>query len=168
MNLEKLNQPDVDRARAELMRCCGSSAWVERMLSSRPFGDAAHVLELAEEIWFDLSEEDWREAFTHHPRIGDVESLRKKFASTATWAESEQKGTRSATPEVLERLAAGNSEYEKKFGYIYIVCATGKSAEEMLALCKDRLRNDAPVEISNAAEEQRRITHLRLQKILEQ
>jgi len=120
----------------------------------------------AEAVWNALSPEDWREAFTHHPRIGDKEALRQRFASTRGWAEAEQAGALAASEDVLDALAAGNRDYEERFGYIFIVCATGKSADEMLALLRARLAHDLEDEIRFAAAEQARITRLRLEKLL--
>lgn len=125
------------------------------------------LLEDAEAQWYECSPDDWKEAFSHHPRIGDVESLTKKFASTAQWASGEQSGVNAASGKTIEELAEGNRLYEEKFGYIFIVCATGKSAEEMLSLLQARLPNVPTEEIEIAAEEQNKITKLRLQKLLE-
>jgi 2-oxo-4-hydroxy-4-carboxy-5-ureidoimidazoline decarboxylase len=107
------------------------------------------------------------EAFKIHPRIGDIESLRKKFASTASWASDEQSGASEAAEDVLHELSEGNDHYEKKFGYIFIVCATGKSATEMLTLLKNRLHNNPEAEFAIACEEQKKITNLRLDKLLQ-
>jgi 2-oxo-4-hydroxy-4-carboxy-5-ureidoimidazoline decarboxylase len=159
--------PPIDRlsdddARAILYRCCGSSRWVERVLARRPFGTRARLLAIARDEWFALQESDWREAFSHHPRIGDLESLRERFAGTSHLAEREQGGIAGAPGEVLAALAEGNRAYEQRFGYIFIVCATGRSAAEMLALLRARLQNDPGVEIHAAAREQAAITEIRL------
>ena len=114
-----------------------------------------------------LGEPEWREAFAHHPRIGDMASLRARFASTAGWAADEQRGAAQATEETLAALARGNRVYEERFGCIFIVCATGKSAAEMLALLEARLGNDPEHEMRMAADEQMKITRLRLEKLLE-
>jgi 2-oxo-4-hydroxy-4-carboxy-5-ureidoimidazoline decarboxylase len=124
------------------------------------------LLNDAEDQWYECSEADWLQAFTHHPKIGDVDSLKKKFASTAKWAGNEQGAVNSASEETLKALAKGNDDYEKKFGFIFIVCATGKSADEMLQLLQERLPNDKAGEIKIAMEEQNKITQLRLQKLL--
>ena len=137
------------------------------MLPFFPAEDLVEVLEDAEEQWYQCSEEDWKEAFAHHPKIGDIDSLKKKFASTANWASGEQSGVDTASQQTIEALAKGNKEYEKKFGYIFIVCATGKSADEMLGLLTTRLLNDPKDEIEIAADEQNKITKLRLEKLLE-
>ncbi len=132
------------------------------MLARRPFGSLEALRAAAREEWFALTPSDWREAFSHHPRIGDRESLRQRFAATRQLSENEQAGVRDAPDEVLEALAEGNLAYERRFGYIFIVCATGRTAEEMLALLRARLDNDPDQEILIAAEEQARITELRL------
>ncbi len=167
MTLAELNAAADDEALATFTRCCGAGGWARTMVAARPFNDPASLLAHADAIWRTGTPADWREAFTHHPRIGDREGLRAKFASTATWAEGEQAGTAAATDAVLDALAAGNAAYEAKFGHIFIVCATGKRADEMLALLEARLPNGPEAEVANAAEEQRKITAIRLTKLLE-
>lgn len=147
-----------------LQNCCGSTRWVRQMLIARPYESAESIFVLAENIWCGLGEDDFLEAFSHHPKIGDRESLKKKFASTAHWAGNEQSGVNAATEAVIEALAKGNEAYEHKFGFIFIVCATGKSAEEMLAILQARLPNEREDELLIAAAEQAKITALRLQK----
>ena len=134
------------------------------MLRRRPFGSVDNLLAVARAEWFALTHEDWREAFGHHPRIGDRETLRARFPNTAQLSEHEQRGVSGATDAVLDTLAEGNRIYEEKFGYIFIVCATGKTAEEMLSLLNQRLTNDAHQELLIAAGEQAKITELRLQR----
>jgi 2-oxo-4-hydroxy-4-carboxy-5-ureidoimidazoline decarboxylase len=137
------------------------------MVALFPIADAGTLMAKATTAWYALREADWREAFTHHPKIGsDVQALREKFASTSTWAEGEQAAVKQAPSATLEALAAGNREYEQKFGYIFIVCATGKSADEMLALLQARLPNKPEDEILIAMGEQAKITRLRLEKLL--
>jgi 2-oxo-4-hydroxy-4-carboxy-5-ureidoimidazoline decarboxylase len=167
MTLHDFNTLSKDRLVDELTKCCGSSAWVNKMLPFIPADDMVELLEDAEEQWWKCSEDDWKEAFTHHPKIGDVESLAKKFASTAQWASGEQSAVSAANKETIEALAGGNRLYEEKFGYIFIVCATGKSAEEMLGLLHARLPNSPEEEIKIAADEQNKITKLRIEKLLE-
>lgn len=166
MTLQELNQLSTDQLRLELHRCCGSVAWVERMVSCFPVKDQAQLLEQSSRQWKLCNPEEWKEAFAHHPKIGDRDSLARKFASTAQWAAGEQQGVATATEEVIGELADGNKAYEEKFGYIFIVCATGKSAGDMLQLLKSRLHHDAETEIRIAAGEQDKITALRLQKLL--
>lgn len=131
-----------------------------------PFQNKEELLAAAEEVWFKLLPNDWLEAFAHHPKIGDLNSLRAKFASTRQWAEGEQASVSTASEEVLRALAEGNAAYERKFGYIFIVCATGKSAEEMLAILQARLPNEHATELFLAAVEQSKITRIRLEKLL--
>ena len=131
-------------------------------MKRRPFGSRDQLLTAARDDWFALGPADWREAFRHHPRIGDSDALRRRFAPTANLAEEEQSGVAGASDVVLTALAEGNRAYERKFGYIFIVCATGKSAGEMLAMLLSRLQNDRDTELRAAAEEQAKITALRL------
>jgi len=167
MTLHELNTIPKQQLQEELTKCCGSSAWVNKMLPFFPADDLVELLEDAEEQWYKCSEEDWKEAFAQHPKIGDLESLQKKSASTAEWASGEQAGVNSASKQTIEALAAANKKYEEKFGYIFIICAAGKSADEMLAILQNRLQNSAEVEIEIAADEQNRITKLRIEKLLE-
>jgi len=167
MTLHDLNVLPKQQLISELSKCCGSSAWVNKMLSFFPADDLVELLEDAEEQWFKCSEHDWKEAFAQHPKIGDIDSLNKTFSTTAHLASSEQSGTSGASPKTIEALAEGNKQYEEKFGYIFIVCATGKNAEEMLAMLQTRLQNSPEVEIEIAADEQNNITKLRLEKLLE-
>jgi 2-oxo-4-hydroxy-4-carboxy-5-ureidoimidazoline decarboxylase len=166
MNLTELNQLSPDQRRRELERCCGSMRWNMLMGQRFPFQNKEELFAAAEEVWFKLLPNDWLEAFAHHPKIGDVDSLRAKFASTRHWAEGEQAGVSTASEEVLRALAEGNAQYENKFGYIFIVCATGKNAEEMLAILQARLPNDHVTELQIAAGEQNKITRIRLEKLL--
>ncbi|TGE26956.1 2-oxo-4-hydroxy-4-carboxy-5-ureidoimidazoline decarboxylase [Hymenobacter metallicola] len=166
MTLSELNSlPTPSRAEA-LGKCCGATAWVQQLNAAFPVADADTLFQQAHDIWYRLAEADWREAFTHHPKIGDVNSLKEKFASTSTWAEGEQGAVKQASQATLEALAAGNDAYEQKFGYIFIVCATGKSADEMLALLQARLPNSPTQEIHVAMAEQDKITRIRLEKLL--
>ena len=162
---ERLDSASPEEAGRLLTSCCGSSAWVERMLRRRPFGNADALLTAAPQAWLDLTHTDWLEAFSHHPKIGDRTSLAQRFAATAHLSAREQSGAADASAQVLDDLAAANRTYEEKFGYIFIVCATGKSAGEMLALLRARLLNDPATEIRVAAEEQGKITQLRLQRL---
>jgi 2-oxo-4-hydroxy-4-carboxy-5-ureidoimidazoline decarboxylase len=151
-----------DAARRILERACGSTRWVAAMLARRPFGSGPALLSAARREWFALSKADWIAAFGHHPRIGDTEALRERFAATHDLSEREQAGARAASAETLARLADGNRAYEDRFGYIFIVCATGLTADEMLSRIESRLHNAPDLEIRIAAEEQAKITALRL------
>ncbi|MGH9399654.1 MAG: 2-oxo-4-hydroxy-4-carboxy-5-ureidoimidazoline decarboxylase [Thermoanaerobaculia bacterium] len=147
-----------EEAAAVLSGCCGSSEWVRRMAARRPFASPGAALDWADRVWKGLFPADWLEAFRAHPRIGDT--------GAQGAAAAEQAGTKAAAPEVLAALVEANRAYEKRFGHIYIVCASGKSAEEMLDLCRRRLDNDASTELTVAAEEQRKITRLRMERLL--
>ena len=151
--------------RGALLKCCSAEAWVERVLLDAPFEDEAALLESADRNWLDLKESDYLEAFSGHPKIGDINSLKEKFSDTSSLASREQSSVASADDEVLKMLSIGNRSYESKFGFIFIVCATGKSAEEMLNLLQSRMVNDRETEVVNAAEQQRQIFHIRLKQI---
>ncbi len=166
MTVESLNSLTKSEAFVQFEMCCGASNWVEKMSANRPFQNDDELFKKAESIWFSLESEDWLEAFTHHPKIGDVDSLRKKSQNTKSWSEKEQSGIQEAGENILKDLAESNRLYEENFGYIFIVCATGKSAEEMLALLKVRLENDPEAELLIAAKEQNKITQLRLDNLL--
>ena len=167
MTLHELNTLPKQQLIQELTKCCGSSAWVNKMLPFFPADDLVELLEDAEEQWFKCSEEDWKEAFAQHPEIGDLGSLQKRSAYPLEWASGEQAGVNSASQQTIGALAGANEKYEEKFGYIFIICATGKSADEMLAILQTRLQNSPEVEIEIAADEQNRITKLRIEKLLE-
>ena len=151
-----------EAAREILSRACGSSRWVDRMMARRPFGRDAKLLSVARVEWFGLTEPDWLEAFAAHPRIGDREALEARFPKTHDLSSKEQASIGSAHEDVLSALADGNEAYFKRFGFTFIVCATGKSAEQMVGLLRDRLPNDRASELRIAAEEQAKITALRL------
>lgn len=167
MTLHELNTISQPQLKEELQKCCGSSTWVKMLMAYFPADDLTKLLEQAEEIWYECGEDDWKEAFTHHPQIGDIDSLTEKFAATANWAAGEQAAVSTATKQTIEALVKGNKLYEEKFGYIFIVCATGKSAEEMLDILQSRFKNKPEEEIKIAVEEQNKITKLRLQRLLE-
>jgi 2-oxo-4-hydroxy-4-carboxy-5-ureidoimidazoline decarboxylase len=165
--LSRLDALAPPAARAALQRCCGSSRWVEAMMAARPFRTEERLRAAAARAFVPLERADWLEAFAHHPRIGDRAALEARFASTRSWSAAEQGAVDRAGPDVLEALAAANRDYEERFGYVFIVCATGKGPDEMLALARARLDNDPGNELHVAAAEQRRITELRLAKLLE-
>ena len=165
--VERLNALLAHEAEAELHACCGSRAWAAEMAARRPFGGLGAVLEAADAVWRGLGREDWLEAFRAHPRIGEKRAEAPQAASARRWSEKEQAGVASASAETALALAEGNRAYDARFGHIYIVCATGRSADEMLALLRARLDNDAATELGVAAEEQRKITRIRLEKMLD-
>jgi 2-oxo-4-hydroxy-4-carboxy-5-ureidoimidazoline decarboxylase len=160
---QEIDTADSDKARAMLTRACGSTRWVDRMLARRPFKADARLLFAARNEWFGLTEADWLEAFSHHPKIGDRASLAARFPATHDLSSKEQAGVGAAGEDLLTALADANEAYFQRFGFIFIVCATGKSAEEMLALLQSRLGNERAAELRIAAEEQAKITALRLQ-----
>lgn len=160
-DLAWLNALGTEEARAELIRCCGCVRWAESMLEARPFGSVEALHRAADEAWARCGAPEYREAFAHHPRIGDA-----RAAAGPGWASGEQKGALDAGSETRAKIAEGNQRYEAKFGHIYLVCATGKSAEELLSILESRLDNDAETELRIAASEQLKITHLRLEKLL--
>jgi 2-oxo-4-hydroxy-4-carboxy-5-ureidoimidazoline decarboxylase len=167
--LNALERPARSQA---LLHCCGAARWVEGMLAAHPFASDAALFETAEHVWAALSRADYLEAFSHHPRIGeDVSLLRQRFmaeperALAVRWSREEQAGVDAADLATLEALAANNRRYLARFGYIFIVCASGKSAAEMASLLEARLHNTEEEELAIAAREQARITRLRLEKL---
>ncbi len=166
--LERLNALPPEQAEAELLKCCGSTNWARRMARQRPFRATPELLEAADRVWWELGREDWLEAFSRHPKIGEKAAAHAAAGETRRWSEEEQARTRGARQDVLAALAEANRVYQERFGYIFIVCATAKTSEEMLALLRQRLQNDPGAELRIAAEEQRRITRLRLEKLLRQ
>ena len=162
----KLNRLTAEEARAALLACCGSTRWASEVAALRPFWDVGQLLNLGGRIWRELGREGWLEAFRAHPKIGESKAEKETGAEAQRWAEGEQSRARDASDETRAALAEANREYEARFGFIFIVCATGKSAEEMLALLRERLNNDAEAELRVAADEQWRITELRLRKFL--
>ena len=156
-----------DQARGLFAECCGSAKWTNGMTAKRPFHTRENVFKAAEEVADSLDTQDWLEAFAHHPRIGEKAASAPSKGAAAEWAAKEQSGVDAAANELKAELMNANQEYELRFGYIYIVCATGKSAEEMLKIARERLANDETKELKVAAGEQRKITRLRLEKLLE-
>lgn len=167
MTLTELNQLDKETAAHHFRQCCVSEAWIAGMIDAMPFDSMQSLYTAADRIWLALKPSDFKEAFEGHPKIGDVGSLRAKYANTKALAAGEQSSVQQADEETLQALADGNTAYEQRFGYIFIVCATGKSAEEMLTLLKERLHNDPDYEIKVAAAEQQKITRIRLEKLLQ-
>jgi 2-oxo-4-hydroxy-4-carboxy-5-ureidoimidazoline decarboxylase len=156
----------VGDATATLLTVCGSKKWVEAMCAKRPFASGPSMIAEADRIWFSLGRCDWMEAFSHHPRIGERNLSQPKFASTAAQSNKEQSGMAAATEEQKREFAAGNREYENKFGHVFLICATGKTAGEMLAQLRTRLKNDAEAELTNATKEQSMIVRLRLERLV--
>lgn len=164
--LRRLNALAESEAAAALQACCGSTRWAQKMLAGRPFPSVERLREAADKIWTEMGRDDCLEAFRAHPRIGE-KSPEKQATVARQWSEQEQAGTRGAGGKVLAELAEAGRAYEARFGYLFIVCATGKTTEEMLALLRQRLQNEPDQELRIAAEEQRRIMQLRLEKLLQ-
>ena len=166
MTLDTLNNATIEQATHHFMQCCTSSTWVNAMVAARPYTDKHSLIKQADSAWQDLAEADYLQAFDGHPQIGNIDTLRAKYANTKALASGEQSAVNEASEQVLLDLAKGNADYIEKFGFIFIVCATGKSAAQMLELLRKRLPNDKATELVNAAAEQRKIFHLRLEKLL--
>jgi len=164
--LRDLNTLPPTLAAASFLACCGAHRWAREMAAARPFSDLAALRAAAEGIADTLHRDDWLEAFAAHPRIGEKKAARATGAQAAAWSDGEQEGTHHAPATVLERLAAGNRAYEERFGFLYLVCATGKSAEALLALLEERLGHTPETEFPIAVAEQRKITALRLEKLV--
>jgi 2-oxo-4-hydroxy-4-carboxy-5-ureidoimidazoline decarboxylase len=165
-NLAELNSLSKAECIEGFHRCCASHLWAERMASLRPFKDESALFAAADLEWKKLSREDWLEAFGHHPRIGNREALRGRFAATATWSTEEQAGVNDAHEAVLDALEKANKDYETRFGFVFLVCATGKTAPEMLTILNERMPNPSDRELLVAGEEQSKITRIRLEKWL--
>jgi len=148
-----------------MLACCGARRWATAMVALRPIASVAELSAAADREWSRMEEADWMQAFACHPRIGDRKPAHTS-AQSATWSAQEQSSTTSAADRVLAELAEGNAIYEHRFGFTYIVCATGKSAEEMLTILNRRLAGDHATELREAAEQQRQITQIRLGKWL--
>ncbi|HJZ65942.1 MAG TPA: 2-oxo-4-hydroxy-4-carboxy-5-ureidoimidazoline decarboxylase [Candidatus Acidoferrum sp.] len=164
--LARWNELDSSEAAKGILPCCGAKAWAEGLAGKRPFEDEAAVLITSDEIWRGLGTSDWLEAFESHPKIGESRAAAPTGGDSAAWSQQEQKSVVAAQDELKAELAKGNREYEEKFGFIFIVYATGKSAPEILEILKRRLQNDKEKELKEAVEEQRQITQLRLKKWL--
>lgn len=166
LTVGELNELSAPSAAELLAACCGAPRWVSSMIARRPFDSLDDLLAAADDVWWSLDQHDWREAFARHPRIGEAESAPPDDERERRWAAGEQASVATAQDAVRQALVEANRKYERRFGYIYIVCATGRTADEMLALARGRLHNSPKVELRVAAEEQRKITRLRLQKLL--
>jgi OHCU decarboxylase len=164
--LARWNRLPQDKAVQELLACCGSSSWARGLVSRRPIEDERSLLQSSDELWKRLAEKDWMEAFSKHPRIGERKAPADAGAQSAAWSNQEQAGAATGDPAIQQALAEGNREYEERFGRVFIVCATGKSATEILEILRRRLANDDASELRQSAEEQRKITNIRLKKWL--
>ena len=160
------NMLDEDAAVAAILPCCGSSRWARQLVQARPIADETELFHRSEAIWLSLPASDWGEAFRSHPRIGERKGAATATQQSAKWSRQEQSNVDSSAADIRTRLDRGNHLYEERFGRIFLVCATGKSAAEMLAILERRLLNDAQTELHEAVEQQRQITRIRLRKWL--
>jgi 2-oxo-4-hydroxy-4-carboxy-5-ureidoimidazoline decarboxylase len=165
MRLGEFNKLSIIQAKNELLKCCGSNSWADKVMEQFPFSSINTIKSISDIVWFSCKKTDWLEAFSNHPKIGEKASDNSTFQSTKNWAENEQSGVQNAKSDLLSKLAEGNKHYADKFGFIFIICATGKSAEEMFENLNQRMNNDIEKEIRIAAEEQNKITHLRIDKL---
>ena len=167
MNIAEFNCLDASSAADLISQCCAAQNWVSGVVAARPYDSLQQLLDSADRVWATVDETNLLQAFSAHPQIGNVETLREKYANTKAVAAGEQSGVNEASENTLQELARLNQLYLDRFGFIFIVCATGKSAEQMLALLQARVDNSRDQELVNAAEEQRKITALRLQKLMQ-
>ena len=165
-DLAWLNSLTADEAAKELLQCCGSKRWADEMTNARPYPSEETLLARAEGVWWALDRSDWLEAFRSHPKIGEKKAADKVSAQSQQWSGQEQSGVANASQNTVDSLAALNEDYEHKFGFIFIICATGKTSDEMLSALRERLRHDPEAELPIAAAEQGKITELRLKKLL--
>jgi len=164
--LARWNLASRENAAHEVLACCGSRAWASQMALARPLADLESLLAAADHIWLSLNPNDWLEAFHSHPRIGESVAKATVAPRSAGWSHQEQRDVAAAEEQLKLALAEANRAYEQKFGHIFIVCASGKSAAEILAILRRRMHNDGDTELREAAEQQRHITRLRLKKWL--
>ena len=160
------NAASTTEARSAMMACCGAKRWADAMVALRPIANVFALSEEADRVWGTMQEADWLEAFACHPRIGERKVSMHAGEQSAVWSRAEQAQASSASDSLLAEIAAGNQQYEELFGFTYIVCATGKSAEEMLTILKRRLGSTRETELREAAEQQRQIMQIRLGKWL--
>ena len=160
------NIADESTALESMLACCGAKRWAAGMVSLRPIESVGMLSERADAIWSSMQEPDLLEAFSCHPRIGERKPAAHAGAQSSAWSKQEQAQAGAANENVLAEIAAGNLRYEELFGFTYIVCATGKSAEEMLSILNRRLASTRDAELREAAEQQRQIMQIRLGKWL--
>ena len=166
MSLQKINNANSKQAYRIFESCCCAPKWIESMTNSRPFAQPRDVLIASDKTFMQLTKADYLTAFEGHPQIGNLQTLKDKYENTSDSASHEQSGMSDAKQSILEEMHALNIEYLEKFGFIFIVCASGKSAQQMLDLIKSRINNDHDSELSIAGNEQAKITHIRLEKLL--
>lgn len=167
MSIEELNKLSREKAFEELFKCCSCTIWAQNLTDFRPFKNREELLRISDMNWISCEIEEGLEAFSHHSETGDLINLEKKFASSLECVTGEQSGVDEATHKTLIELAEGNASYEKKFGFVFIDCTTGKTADEMLEILKRRMANDIDAEFKIAMNEQNKITHILLNKLIE-
>lgn len=165
-NLERWNTMSAEDAAEEILPCCGSRAWSAGVVELRPIASEEELLDASDRVWRSLPQKDWQQAFDSHPRIGERDVSREATAQSLQWSAGEQSAITDESSATKAKLAEANRAYEAKFGRIFIICASGKSSSEILASLEERMKNNSDTELANAAEEQRKITQLRLQKWL--
>jgi OHCU decarboxylase len=165
-DLAWLNTLPAEEAAKELLQCCGSRRWAREMANRRPYQSLETLIKTASDVWWSLQPDDWLEAFRSHPKIGEKKAAESVSAQSREWSGQEQAGVSNAAQETVDSLATLNRAYEQKFGFIFIICATGKTSEEMLAALCERLEHDPVAELQVAASEQSKITELRLRKLI--
>jgi OHCU decarboxylase len=163
----KLNRLSSEEAYAELLKCCGSTRWAREVAALKPFWDVTQVLIIGHRVWTELSPDDWLEAFRAHPKIGETKAAAAVSEEERRWSEGEQQRASDASDETLAALAEANREYEERFGFIFIICASGRTAEEILSALRARITNKRDTELRVAADEQWNITELRLRKFFD-
>jgi OHCU decarboxylase len=162
MLLDDWNVAPADEAGTALLSCCGSPEWVRMLLERRPYASLTSLIVDAEAVWFALPESEWLAAFACHPRIGERKAETESTVQFAAWSGREQSSAQATLAAVDKALAEGNKAYEEKFGFLYIVFASGRTAPELLAILEERLGHDRPAELTEAARQQWEITKLRM------
>ena len=165
-SVDRLNELSANEAEAEFLKCCGSTKWAQEMTAARPFATEQELFARADDISLSLEDEDWLEAFRAHPKIGERKAATAQSQQEQNWSAQEQSGVSEASADTIAQLAERNREYEDRFGFIFIVCASGKPPDEILGILNSRIDNDPRTELRIASEEQRKITRLRLEKLL--
>jgi allantoicase len=165
-SLDRFNRLSRKLAVKHLLDCCGSEKWARQMADQRPFPDSAALFQSATNIWSGLPCEDWLDAFRHHPAIGAKRASAKRSPTATRWSANEQSAAQTASRDVLAALLAENAAYAQKFGYVFLICATGKTSEEILHSLRQRISNNPETELRIASEEQNKITRQRLEKLL--
>jgi 2-oxo-4-hydroxy-4-carboxy-5-ureidoimidazoline decarboxylase len=166
VTLDELNSLPASEAADLFLSCCGSGVWAKEMVKGRPYGSIGKLLDTADRAWSAATPDEIREAFKHHPRIGESDSAAPQSATAKAWSKTEQSKLNLASSNVHDQMSLVNSAYESRFGYTYIVSAMDKTADDMLGLARKRLRNDPERELKIAAGEQGKITRLRLKRLL--